>query len=375
MSTSLTNKLPRRILILGCGGFIGSHLIKRLLADSTSKSHITGIDLTSDKIKPYLGHKKFSFFTLDIHNNIALRTHIKQSDVVISLAAICNPALYNTQPLRVIDANYTGQSFVVKLCAELDKWLIQFSTSEVYGKTAVSVSGQKRSDSVKKSEYILKEESTPLILGPIAAQRWTYACAKQLLERLVFAYSQESNLKYTIVRPFNFIGPQMDFIPGIDGEGIPRVLACFMDALLFEKPLQLVDGGKNKRVFTYIDDAIDAIIRILQQPQKAQGKIFNIGNPANEIDIAGLATLMKSIYLKLRPDLKQKNIRTITVAAEKFYGKGYDDSDRRVPAIANAKKLLGWRPKTDLKSALTLTIQSYIDQYAPAVFQSTGRCR
>jgi UDP-apiose/xylose synthase len=215
----------KKLCILGCGGFIGSHILDRLLTVPGWK--VIGIDRSSAKISRYMGNPRFSYVNIDIHDSSAIKPYIEQCDAVISLVALCNPSLYNTIPIDVIDANFIRPLEVVKLCADLDKWLIHFSTCEVYGKTAGAITGNP--DDVKP----FNEDDSPLILGPINAQRWSYAAAKQLLERAIYAYGFERKLRYTMVRPFNFIGPRMDFIPGIDGNGIPRVLACFMDALLF----------------------------------------------------------------------------------------------------------------------------------------------
>ena len=156
----------------------------------------------------------------------------------------------------------------------------------------------------------------------------------------------------------------MDFLPDTCGvEGVPRVLACFMDALLSGKPLKLVDGGENYRSFTYIDDAIDALMAILERPEKAKGRIFNIGNPHNETTIAGLAKLMVRLYGELRPECAVSPARFETVSSAEFYGEGYEDSDRRIPDISRAQSLLGWEPATSLVSALKTTMAYYIREY------------
>jgi UDP-apiose/xylose synthase len=208
----------------------------------------------------------------------------------------------------------------------------------------------------------MQEETTHFILGPVAKQRWTYACAKQLMERVVYAYGHEQGLEYTIVRPFNFIGPRMDYLPTIEGDGTPRVLACFMDALVFHKPLQLVDGGHHRRVFTGIDDAVDAVLRMVHRPEKCRGKIFNIGNPANEVSIRELAELMQKLYPEVSGQTLNKKCVLRDVGADEFYGPGYDDSDRRIPDITLAKKLLGWQPQTSLTDALKKAMTGYIRQ-------------
>ncbi|MBD3315421.1 MAG: bifunctional UDP-4-keto-pentose/UDP-xylose synthase [Chitinivibrionales bacterium] len=350
------------ICILGCGGFIGSHLLGRLLSDSSCR--VCGIDLTSAKIAGYLSHDRFEFVELNVHDTVAVREYVSRADIVISLVALCNPSLYTTIPLDVIDINFTRPLELVRMCAEMGKWLIHFSTSEVYGRTVSSFMPEESRGTVDESRYVLNEDTSPLVMGPIKAQRWCYASAKQLLERVMFAYAFEKDLEYTIVRPFNFIGPRMDFIPGVDGEGTPRVLACFMEALLKHKPIQLVDGGKNRRCFTYVDDAVDAVMAILNHAEAAKGRIFNVGNPENETTIAGLAETMIALYRELCPECEEVEVEQVSGRA--FYGPGYEDSDRRVPDITKARERLGWEPCTALEPALRATMSHYIREYREA---------
>jgi UDP-apiose/xylose synthase len=354
----MTHNHPFSLCILGCGGFIGSHLVERILG--TTEWRIFGIDRNPSKISEHLTNPKFTYANIDIETSAAVEEYLEKSDAVVSLVALCNPALYNTIPIEVIKSNFTRPLEIVERCAALKKWLIHFSTCEVYGST-VSHNAHMPFNSATD---IFREETTPLVLGPIRAQRWTYACAKQLLERAIFAYGFERGLSYTIVRPFNFIGPRMDFLPGIDGEGVPRVLACFMDALLSQKPLKLVDGGRNRRTFTAISDAVDAVMAILAQRHNATGRIFNIGNPNNETTIAGLAKTMIALYRELRPGVADFPYATQTVTSSEFYGEGYEDSDRRIPDITLAKKLLGWTPSIGLEEVLRTTMAFYIREYA-----------
>ena len=350
--------MPSPVLFIpGCSGFIGSHLIERILA--TTDFRVIGVDQSSGKIDHLLANDRLTFIKSDIYSCPAIKEYVKASDVVISLAALCNPSLYNTIPIVVIDSNFTQPRELVKLCAEQGKRLIHFSTCEVYGRTLASYRGD-------DCEEPFREDVSPYLLGPIGAQRWTYACAKQLLERLIYAYGQEQGLQYTIVRPFNFIGPRMDYIPGIDGDGVPRVVACFMEALLFNKPLRLVDGGKNRRVFTYIADAIDAVMGIIEKPVPAARQVFNIGNPANEVTIGELARRMADLFKELAPAQAARAIEIVSVSGEEFYGPGYEDSDRRIPDISKARELLGWAPRTGIDDALRATISAFIRDYASA---------
>ena len=348
------------ICIIGCGGFIGSHLVDRLLARGNYR--ILGIDINGNKIAHCIEDKRFTLIGADIKQYERLRPHIEESDCVVSLAALCNPSLYVTIPLQVVETNFTHSLEIVRMCTELGKWLIHFSTSEVYGKTLASYLGPGGGE--PKPEHVLfSEDSAPLLLGPVHAQRWIYACAKELLERIIYAQAFENGLAYTIVRPFNFIGPRMDYIPGIEGEGTPRVMACFMGSLLQNRPLQLVMGGKNQRVFTYIDDAVNAIELMIQRPESSKGQIFNVGNPGNEVSMKQLAHRMIEIYKELVPETRDMGFQTEDVDGETFYGQGYEDSDRRVPDISKARRLLGWQPQYDLDLTLTKTIAYYVNKY------------
>ncbi|MBN1306466.1 MAG: NAD-dependent epimerase/dehydratase family protein, partial [Chitinispirillaceae bacterium] len=288
-----------------------------------------------------------------------------------SLAALCNPYLYTHTPIDVIESNFVNMYPLVRACSESGCRLIHFSTSEVYGRTLTGASEETGARQVPFS-HLLDETATPLLLGPTAAQRWCYASAKQLLERAIFAYGFERGLDYTIVRPFNFIGPRMDFIPGIDGEGVPRVLACFMNALLHGKPLRLVDGGNNRRCFTAIGDAVDAVTLILQRPQASRRRIFNIGNPANETTIAALASRMIYLYRQLRPEAADRSFTVETVASREFYGEGYEDSDRRVPVIDAITAALGWRPTIGLDEALRSAMEGFIREYGSQCGKAAG---
>ncbi|KAM0840145.1 hypothetical protein ACQ4PT_059848 [Festuca glaucescens] len=410
---------PLTICMIGAGGFIGSHLCEKLMAETPHT--VLAVDVYCDKIRhlvdpapPHLAGR-ISFHRLNIKNDSRLEGLIKMADLTINLAAICTPADYNTRPLDTIYSNFidalpvvrtltpTNQSpqlfsrspmpqphvFVpclqVKYCSENSKRLIHFSTCEVYGKTIGSF--LPKDHPLRKvmtnsffvipcSEYIylepeffvLTEDESPCIFGPIVKQRWSYACAKQLIERLIFAEGAENDLEFTIVRPFNWIGPRMDFIPGVDGpsEGVPRVLACFSNNLLRREPLKLVDGGEVQRTFLYIKDAIEAVVLMIENPARANGHIFNVGNPNNEVTVRELAEMMTEVYANVsgEPPLEEP---VIDVSAQQFYGEGYDDSDKRIPSMTLINKQLGWNPKTPLKDLLETTLTYQHKTYKEAV--------
>jgi len=341
--------LPRRILVLGCAGFIGSHLLDRLLSEAGVV--VTGVDRADTKIQHLLGHPALRMRRASLEElGSEIDELVAANDAVVHLAALCNPSLYNRAPVEVINDNFVQSARLPELCARRGRPLVYFSTSEVYGRTTSDDASQP-----------LREDVTPLVLGPIRAQRWTYACAKQLMERWIAAHGHETGLTFTILRPFNFLGPRMDYLPGYDGEGTPRVLACFVEALLRGRPLRLVDGGQQQRTFTDIRDAVDATIAVLQQPDAAANRIFNVGNPANEIRISDLAHRLAAVYAGLNPTAPPARFETVT--GEAFYGPGYEDSARRVPDITLARTLLGWEPRHSLDETLRWTLGWFVEHY------------
>ncbi len=351
-----------KIALLGCGGFIGSHCLDAFLADP--RTEVEGWDWSAGKIAPHLGRPNFRFHAGDIYAQPDLARRFAECDVVISLAAICNPSQYNTRGVDVIESNFIQARKIADLCAETGKWLIQFSTSEVYGQTLAHWTGE---DDPRPDLYEMDEEATPLILGPISSQRWSYACAKQLLERYIYALHKEKGLAFTLVRPFNFLGPRMDFLPGREGEGLPRVLACFTSALLDRRPLPLVDGGAARRTFLAVEEAVGALARMLERPGAARNQIFNLGHPGNETTIRGLAEMMRSAAAGLTGDEAYLSLPLESVSAMDFYGEGYADSDRRMPRIGKAMRLLEWEPREGLPSILRRTLEHAFSIHAPGI--------
>jgi UDP-apiose/xylose synthase len=354
-----------RIALLGCGGFIGSHCLDVFLADP--QIQVEGWDWSAAKIAPHLARPNFRFHPGDIYAQPDLARRIADCDVVVSLAAICNPSQYNTRGLDVIESNFIQARKIADLCAAAGKWLIQFSTSEVYGQTLAHWTGE---EDPRPDLYEMDEEETPLILGPISSLRWSYACAKQLLERYIYALHKEKGLAFTLVRPFNFLGPRMDFLPGREGEGLPRVLACFISALLDRRPLPLVDGGGARRTFLAVEEAVAALALMLDSPGAARNQIFNLGHPGNETTIRGLAEMMRTAAAKITGDPSYLSLPLETVSAESFYGEGYADSDRRMPRIGKAMRLLGWEPRELLPSILRRTLEHAFSIHAPGILSA-----
>lgn len=341
--------MSRKILILGVNGFIGSALTEAILKEKDWE--IYGMDMASDKLEGCLGSPRFQFVEGDITiNKEWIEYHIKKCDVVLPLVAIATPSIYVSDPLRVFELDFEANLEIIRKCVHYKKRVIFPSTSEVYGMC-------------EDEEF--QEESSHFVLGPIHKQRWIYSCSKQLLDRIIYAYGVHNNLDYTLFRPFNWVGPKLDNIFAAK-EGSSRVVTLFIADILHKGEIKLVDGGKQRRSFTDIDDGIDALMRIIENKDKvATGRIFNIGNPTNDVSIRELAELLLKL-VKEYPDYKAiaEKVKVTDVSSEAHYGTHYQDINRRVPSIKNAEEFLGWTPKVDLTTALRKTLDYHLGRAA-----------
>lgn len=335
-------------------------MTERLLADGVHD--ITAVDIEKDKLDEIgaIDSDRLNYIHLDIRTeNDLLEEEVSKADVVVDLVALANPALYVEDPLGTFTLNFTENLKIVEYCVKHQKRIIQFSTCEVYGVTAASVIGK----DPKEMPCPFIEDETPLIMGPVKNHRWIYASAKQLLERVLHAYGIQKGLNWSVIRPFNFIGPRIDYLPS-EAAGNPRVFSHFMNALLYGTPMKLVDGGKNYRAYTYIDDAVDCIVRIIENKDGAcDREIFNIGRPDNELTIRELALLMKEVFDEHFREEGDPDPEIVDVSAEDFYGKGYEDCDRRIADITKAKSLLGWDPQFETKEVVYKTMEYFVKRH------------
>jgi len=337
-----------KILILGVNGFIGNALAARILRDTDWE--VFGMDIREDKLDLCQGNTRFHFVEGDISiNREWIEYHVKKCDVIMPLVAIATPATYVREPLKVFNLDFEENLNIVRLCVKYGKRLLFPSTSEVYGMC---------------TDKEFNEDESNLVLGPIRMQRWIYSASKQLLDRVIWAYGFQKNLKFTLFRPFNWIGPKLDELTSDpEKEGSSRVVTQFISSLFLGEPIRLVDGGLQRRCFTYIDDGIDCLIKIIENKDgRLNGEIFNIGNPNNEATIKDLAYKLKALFVE-HSSVKNLNRSSeiIEVYSKEFYGEGYQDINFRVPSIKKAKDLIGWEPKVDLDTALKKTLAYYFD--------------
>lgn len=334
------------IVILGVNGFIGSHLSESIL--SNKDWHIYGMDLSNDKLADCLTHPRFHFTQGDIRTETDwIETHIQQSDVILPLVAIATPSSYVQEPLRVFELDFEANLAIIRLCVRYQKRVVFPSTSEVYG-----MCGDQEFD----------EEQSHLVTGPIHKERWIYASSKQLLDRLIFAYGKHQRLPYSLFRPFNWYGPRLDNILN-PKPGASRVLTQFIGNIIRGENITLVNGGRQQRCFTYIEDGIDALLRIIENKNDcALNRIFNIGNPLENVSIRRLAEMLLSMIIQhypLHAD-KAKQTELVELDAKSYYGDGYQDVSLRKPAIRAAQDYLGWEPKVGMDIGLRHTLDFYL---------------
>jgi nucleoside-diphosphate-sugar epimerase len=333
-----------RLLILGANGFIGSNLVRAILAHHPDW-RITALDLGTDKLGEMAQHPSVTFKQADMRTSRDWITEqVGKADVVLPLVAIATPATYVSDPLSVFELDFEANLAVVRDCVKHKTRLIFPSTSEVYGMS---------------EDLPYDEEESRLVTGPIHKQRWIYSCSKQMMDRIIYAYGERGDLQFTLFRPFNWVGPGQDNVWSNKGNS-SRAIPQFLSDIFHGRDIQLVGGGEQKRCFLYIDDAIEALMRIIENAGGcADGQIFNIGHPGNEASIRTLAeTLLAQVKTHKGFEKIATHIRTTT--ADAYYGKGYQDIDSRIPSITRAQTLLGWHPVTGLADALSQTVDYYI---------------
>jgi nucleoside-diphosphate-sugar epimerase len=341
----------KKICILGVNGFIGHHLSTRILAETAWE--VYGMDMSSERVAELMKNPRFHFFEGDITiNREWIEYHVRKCDVVLPLVAIATPATYVQEPLRVFELDFEANLPIVRSCVKHGKRVLFPSTSEVYG-----MCGDAEFDPYASN----------LVLGPIDKQRWIYSCSKQLMDRVIFAYGSMKQLDFTLFRPFNWIGAGLDSIH-TPKEGSSRVITQFLGHIVRGEPIKLVDGGGQKRAFTYIDDGIAALMKIIHNPGGvASGQIYNIGNPHNDFSVRELATMMLELA-RTYPEYRDNaaRVRLVDVTAGDYYGRGYQDVQHRVPAIANTMKDLDWAPGVDMATALRHIFDAYRGQLEDA---------
>ncbi len=338
-------KRKTRVLVLGVNGFIGNALGERLLADGGFE--LCGMDRNSDQVSRFLDHPDFRFIDGDITiHRETIRYEISRSDVILPLVAIATPIEYVRNPLRVFELDFEENLRIIRYCVEYNKRVVFPSTSEVYGMS---------------TDAVFDEDNSPLVVGPIRNQRWIYSSSKQLLDRVIWAYGQQDGLRFTLFRPFNWIGPRLDRLDSAR-IGSSRAITQMIFNLVEGTPILLIDGGSQKRCFTAVEDGIEGLFRIIRNTNNTcDGAIMNLGNPDGELSIRELAEQLVDAFEKhpLRDRFPPfAGYRSIEGTA--YYGKGYQDVLNRKPSIAKAGRLINWKPQVDPRQAIDATLDFFL---------------
>jgi len=334
-----------KVLILGVNGFIGNFLVERLLDEGNYEVH--GMDLSSSAITRLVGRENFFFHEGDITvHREWIEYHVKKCDVVLPLVAIATPIEYTRNPLRVFELDFEENLRIVRYCVKYGTRIIFPSTSEVYGMS---------------QDSFFDENTSNLVTGPINKQRWIYSTSKQLMDRVIWAYGKKDNLPFTLFRPFNWMGPRLDSLDSAR-IGSSRAITQLILNLVEGTPIQLIDGGEQKRCFTDVKEGIDCLFRIIENKDGCcDGQIFNIGNPDNEASIKRMAEVLVEKFDKhpLRGNFPPF-AGMVEIESHKYYGDGYQDVQHRRPSIENAKKVLDWNPEIMMDETIDETLDYFL---------------
>lgn len=300
------------ILVSGGAGFIGSHLCEVLLGRGDTVLVVDNLSTgTYTNIKHLIAHPNFKFFYGSIEDKRFIEPIVQQSDIIYHLAAAVGVRKIIESPVNTLEMNVIGTHNILNMAARYNKKILLTSTSEVYGKL---------------NKFPFKEDDDCL-LGSTSKSRWSYACSKMLDEFLALAYYKERGLPVIIVRLFNTVGPRQTGRYGM-------VIPSFIKQALAEKDITVFGDGHQSRCFIHVSEAVEAIIKLMDCP-KAIGELINIGSN-QEITINDLAIKIKEITGT------KSNISFIPY--DEAYEIGFEDMERRIPAIEKARELIGFNP-------------------------------
>jgi UDP-glucose 4-epimerase len=316
-------KTAKYILVTGGAGFIGSHLVERLLKGGNDVVVIDDFSTGSlDNLRAARKNPRLNIVRAKISDCAELPKLVAQAEFIFHLAATVGVELVVKSALHVLETSFHEAEILLKAAAKHSTPLLLTSTSEVYGKSA-------------RPEF---SEDDDLLIGPPGQSRWSYACSKLTDEFLALAYAREKNLPVTIARLFNTVGPKQT---GRYGMVLPR----FITAAKKNAPLKVFGDGKQTRCFCLVNDVVEALVR-LQDCRKARGEIFNIGG-TEEVSMLELAQLVvKTLGSKSRIEL---------IPYDRAYAPGFDDMRRRKPLVQKLERFVKFKPQTPLREIIRLT--------------------
>ena len=316
-------KKPKHILVTGGAGFIGSHLVERLLKDG--KNVIVVDDFSTGSranLRSFGKNPRLKIIRSKISRCAQLPELASQSEFIFHLAATVGVELVVKSALHVLEASFDTTQILLRAAAKHRTPLLLTSTSEVYGKST-------------KPEF---SEDDDLLIGPPGQSRWSYASSKLTDEFLALAYAREKHVPVVIARLFNTVGPRQT---GRYGMVLPRFIASARQ----NEPLKVFGDGVQSRCFCLVHDVVEALVR-LQGCKKAHGEIFNVGG-TEEVSIFELAKLVvKTLGSKSKVEL---------IPYDQAYAPGFDDMRRRKPRVEKLESFVKFKPQTPLGEIIRLT--------------------
>jgi UDP-glucose 4-epimerase len=313
-------------LITGGAGFIGSHMIERLIA---AGDQITIIDDLStgrvENIQHMLKTGRCKLIVSSVMERELVDRLVDETDRVFHLAAAVGVKLIVEQPVHTIQTNIHGSEVVLSAAAKYRKPIFIASTSEVYG----------------KGVKIPFREDDDVVYGNTTLRRWSYAVSKAIDEFLALAYYEKVGLPVVVARLFNTVGPRQT---GMYGMVVPR----FVESALNNKPLRVFGDGQQTRCFGDVADVVGAIIKLIEEPN-AYGQVFNIGSNT-PISIENLAKRVIA--------LTGSSSTIEYIPYEEAYAPGFDDMRVREPSLEKVRAAIGYKPTYTLDQTLNRIIES-----------------
>jgi UDP-glucuronate decarboxylase len=322
---------PRRILVTGGAGFIGSHLCDALLQRGHNVLCLDNLFTGSLRnVRPLLNHPRFGFVEHDVRDPLQLEGPL---DRIYNLACPASPRHYQQDPVGTMKTCVLGLSNVLELGRRKSCRVLQASTSEVYGDPEVHP---------QPESYVGHVNTT----GPRAC----YDEGKRAAEALMFDYHRSFGLEIKVARIFNTYGPRM-----LENDG--RVVSNFIVQALRGDPITVYGSGKQTRSFCFVDDLVCGLEMLMESPAPVTGPI-NLGNPEE----TSIETIAREVLA-----------RTGSRSRLQFRPLPQDDPKRRKPSIDAAARLLGWRPYISLKQGLEATIAYFTLQLAESAEAQVAR--
>ena len=307
-------------LITGGAGFIGSHLAEHLL--SLGEEVIVWDDLSTGRmlnLRKCVGRPHFRYVISDFTRDPTFTAVVEEVDVVYHLAAAVGVQLIVSDPVRTIETNIKGAEIALSAAARYGRRIFVASTSEVYG----------------KGTRIPFAEDDDVLYGPTSKRRWNYAVSKAVDEFLLLAYHESHGLPGVVGRLFNTVGPRQ--VPHY-GMVIPR----FIEQARTGAPMTVYGDGSQRRCFGHVLDIVPAI-RNLAHCDRARGSVVNLGNN-EEISMLELAKMIRARVGS------SSEIRFVPY--DIAYRPGFEDMERRVPALDRARELIGFEAKRTLHDVI-----------------------